>query len=287
MMTTALDRQQVHDSNAAQADAWDGSEGAYWAAHADDFDRSTATYHRALLDAAAFDAADRVLDIGCGSGQLARDAARAARQGHAIGVDLSSEMLAVARARAVAEGLSNVEFICADAQVHEFGAGTFDIAVSRFGAMFFGDPVAAFGNVGRALRPGGRLALVTWQPIEQNPWLTLILGALAAGRPMGGPPADAPGPFGLAQPDRVASILTAAGFDTPELDGIESTTWFGDTADAATEFIAGLQGWMLRDLDDGQRTGALAALRDMFAAHVGPDGVRLESAAWVITALRP
>jgi len=286
MTTTALDRQQVHHSNTAQADAWDGTEGAYWASHADDFDRSTATYHRALLEAVAVESADRVLDIGCGSGQLARDAARVAPQGHAIGVDLSSDMLAVARSRAAAEGLGNVEFICADAQVHEFDAGSFDVAASRFGAMFFGDPVAAFNNIGRALRPGGRLALVAWQPIERNPWLTSILGALAAGRPMGGPPADAPGPFGLSEPDRVSTILTAAGFDAPRFDAIESTTWFGDTAEAATDFIAGLQGWMLRDLDDGQREGALATLHDMFAAHVEPDGVRLGSAAWVITATR-
>jgi len=253
MTTTALDRQQVHHSNTAQADAWDGTEGAYWASHADDFDRSTATYHRALLEAVAVESADRVLDIGCGSGQLARDAARVAPQGHAIGVDLSSDMLAVARSRAAAEGLGNVEFICADAQVHEFDAGSFDVAASRFGAMFFGDPVAAFNNIGRALRQGGRLA---------------------------------PGPFGLSEPDRVSTILTAAGFDAPRLDAIESTTWFGDTAEAATDFIAGLQGWMLRDLDDGQREGALATLHDMFAAHVEPDGVRLGSAAWVITATR-
>src|SRR5262245_51270237 len=99
MTTIALDRRQVRKTIAPQADAWDGDEGAYWAAHADDFDRSTATYHHALLAAMAIRPGDRVLDIGCGSGQVARDAARASRGGGAVGVDLSSEMLAIARER--------------------------------------------------------------------------------------------------------------------------------------------------------------------------------------------
>ena len=283
---TALDRDQVHGSNTAQADAWDGDEGEFWASHADVFDRSAASHHRALLDAAGISAGDRVLDVGCGTGQVTRDAARAAGDGGAVGVDLSSHMLDVAHQRALAEGLHNVEFVLADAQVHPFETGAFDVVTSRFGSMFFGDPVAAFTNIARATRPGGRLALVTWQPMARNEWLGTILGALAAGRQMGGPPANAPGPFGLSEPERVTEILTTAGFGELELADDSAPIWFGDNSDEATAFIAGLQAWMLRDLDDGQRAAALGALHDAFAEHQGADGVQLGSAAWVITATR-
>ena len=136
----------VHDTNTAQLKAWDGDEGAYWAAHADRFDRSVAPYHERLLAAAAIGASERVLDIGCGTGQTTRDAARAADAGDALGVDLSSGMLAVARQRAQAAGLANATFEQSDAQLHPFEREAYDLAVSRTGAMFFGDPTAAFAN---------------------------------------------------------------------------------------------------------------------------------------------
>jgi ubiquinone/menaquinone biosynthesis C-methylase UbiE len=145
-------------ANAEQRRAWDGDEGAYWAAHADRFDRAVAPYHERLMSTAAIAPGERVLDIGCGTGQTTRDAARAAAPGGvALGVDLSSQMLDVARARASDERVRNAAFEQADAQVHPFDAASFDVAISRTGAMFFGDPVAAFTNIHRSLRAGGRM----------------------------------------------------------------------------------------------------------------------------------
>jgi SAM-dependent methyltransferase len=277
----------LHTTNAEQWRAWDGDEGAYWAAHADRFDRAVAPHHDRLMAAAAISAGERVLDIGCGTGQTTRDAARAASPGGtALGVDLSSGMLDVARARAADDGLDNVAFAQVDAQVHPFDPASFDVAISRTGAMFFGEPVVAFTNVARALRPGGRMALVAWQSFADNEWIREITGALTGGRPLSPPPPDAPGPFSLADPARVHALLDAAGFVDVDLTGVSAPEWFGVDADDAHAFVLGLTGWMLRDADDDTRGRAVDALRSTMRAHEGPDGVTFASAAWVITAKR-
>src|SRR5688572_25991891 len=130
---------RIDPANAEQLRAWDGDEGAYWAANADRYDRAVAAHHGSFLAAAAIGRVDRVLDVGCGTGQLTGDAARAAPAGAALGVDLSSAMLDVGRRRAAAAGLPNVAFEQVDAQVHPFDPASFDVVVSRTGAMFFGD----------------------------------------------------------------------------------------------------------------------------------------------------
>src|SRR5262245_51499272 len=141
---------RVDPSNAAALRSWDGDDGAYWVEHDEIFDRSLARYDGSLL--AAVRPGDRVLDLGCGTGSITRAAAR--RSDLAVGIDLSSAMLSVARRKATALRLGNARFVHGDAQVHEFAAGSFDVAVSRAGVMFFGDPVAAFANVAGALRAG-------------------------------------------------------------------------------------------------------------------------------------
>jgi len=273
----------IDPANAEQLEAWDGDEGAYWAEHADEFDRGVAAHHERLMAAAAIDRSDRVLDVGCGTGQTSRDAARAATAGSVLGVDLSSAMLEVARRRAADEGVPNVTFEQADAQVHPFDAGAFDVVISRTAAMFFADQQAAFANLAGALRPGGRLVLLTWQALERNEWIRAFFGALAAGRDLPAPPPNA-GPFSLADPDRVQTLLNGAGFVDVDLDSIEAPMWFGEDAVAATGFILGLMGWMLEGLDEAGRVRATGALHDVMAAHETPDGVLLGSAAWITTA---
>lgn len=276
----------VHPSNAEQLRAWDGDEGAYWAEHPEYFDRSVAAYHERLLAAAAITGPDRVLDIGCGTGQTTRDAARAAAGGSAVGVDLSARMLEVARRRAAQEGVTNAAFEQADAQVHPFPPESFDVAISRTGTMFFGDVTAAFTNIGRTLVPAGRLVLVAWQPLAANEWVREISSALAAGRDLPAPPPGAPGPFSLSDPDRVRGILTAAGFTGVELDGTDAGMWFGADAEDAHRFVLGLMGWMLQGLDETGRARAVDGLRTTMAAHQTGDGVVFGSAAWTITAIR-
>lgn len=170
---------QVDATNTEQLRAWDGTEGDYWAAHANQYDSAVDGYHQPLLDLAAITPDDAVLDIGCGTGQTTRDAARLATAGSALGIDLSARMLDVARAKADQEGLDNVSFEQGDAQIHGFAPASFDVALSRTGSMFFGDPTAAHANIARALRPGGRLALAVWQPMAENEWFTSFVGALS------------------------------------------------------------------------------------------------------------
>src|SRR5688572_19764087 len=145
---TATKAVPVDSSNVAQLRAWDGDEGAYWAHHAEYFDRSVAPYHERLLAVAAIGEGDRVLDVGCGTGQSTRDAGRAAPHGSALGVDLSSRMLDHASRRAAEEDLTNVTFAQVDAQIHPFDPGSYDVVISRTAAMFFGDHAAAFANIG-------------------------------------------------------------------------------------------------------------------------------------------
>jgi len=283
---TATSAVPVDSSNVEQLRAWDGDEGEYWADNAEYFDRSVAVYHERLLTEAAIAERDHVLDVGCGTGQTTRDAARAASAGAAFGVDLSSRMLDFARRRAAEEGVTNVTFAQADAQIHPFEPDAFDVAISRTAAMFFGDHVAAFGNIGRALRSGGRLVLVTWQPLAGNEWIREISRALAAGRDLPTPPPDA-GPFSLSDPDRVRALLASAGFADVELEGTTAGMWFGNDADDAHGVVLGLMGWMLGGLDDAGRRRAIDALHATMAAHETPDGVLFESAAWTIQATRP
>jgi SAM-dependent methyltransferase len=198
-------------------------------------------------------------------------------------------MLERARQQARVDGLTNVGFEQADAQVHPFDEHAFDVAISRFGAMFFADPVAAFANIGQALRPGGRLALLAWRPLAANEWLSAIRGALAAGRILPEPPVGAPGPFGLAGAADVRRILGAAGFNDVVLDIVDEPVRLGADADDAFGFLRGLSitRGLLDGLDDTAVAGALEQLQAVLATYDTGRGVLLDSSAWLITARRP
>lgn len=286
-MTTTSSAVSVDPANREQLQAWDGDEGAYWAVHADHFERALDRYDGPFFAAAAIGAADRVLDVGCGTGKTTRDAARVAPAGSALGVDLSSAMVAVARQRAVDEGIHNVRFEQVDAQIHPFEPDAFDVAIGRTSVTFFADRVAGLTNIGRALRRGGRLVLLTWQPMPQQEWIREFSTAFAAGRDLPAPPPEAPGPFTLDDPDVIGSVLDAAGYIDVRLDGRREPMWFGADADDAYRLVLGLLGWMLAGLDDDGRAAAQDALRATIAAHATPDGVLYDSATWITRATRP
>ena len=205
-----------------------------------------------------------------------------------MGIDLSSQMLEVARRRAAEEGLDNASFVHGDAQVHAFPPAAFDVVISRFGAMFFADPVAAFANVGGAMRAGGRVALIAWQELARNEWLTAIRGALAQGRDLPTPPAGMPGPFGFADPDRVVTILVDAGFHDVRIDEVEAAFRLGADPEDAYEFVKdlGMVRGLLQDLAPDEQAAARADLRTAIESHAGADGVVFGSRAWMISAVR-
>ena len=273
-------------ANLEMAEAWDGAEGEHWARHADRYERAGRRHLQRLLDASTIGRHDSVLDVGCGTGKSTREAARMAASGSALGVDLSARMLERAREAAEAEGLANVRFEQADAQVHPFDDEAFDVAISSFGAMFFADPVAAFANIGRALRPGGRMVLLAWREMERNEWLTAIRGAVAVGRRLPEPPSNAPGPFGLADADHVRRVLDAAGFVDVTLEEIDEPVDFGTDADDAFAFLStfGVTRGLTQDLDEHDRNRALDALRRTLVEHETDQGVVLGTSAWLISA---
>ena len=274
--------------NVEQAASWDGPSGAAWVAREEFQNAALAAHTELLMAAASVQRSDHVLDVGCGTGDTARKCARLAVDGDVHGVDLSSAMLARARERAATEGITNVTFEQADAQVHPFPDTHFDVVLSRFGVMFFADPPAAFANLARATTPGGRFAAVVWQPVARNAWLQVPRAALAIGRELPPIPEDVPGPFGLADADRVHRILGQAGWSDVHLDDARVPYDYGtDPATAARHAseIGVLRG-LLQDLDDAQTTRAMAALTDAMVEHHTAEGVHLDSQVWVVSAVR-
>jgi SAM-dependent methyltransferase len=245
------------------------------------YDAELRRHDEVLRRAVAVQAHERVLDVGCGAGQTTRQAARTASAGSAFGVDVSAPAIGRARELARAEGLGNVIFENGDAQVHRFPAERFDLAMSRFGTMFFEDPVAAFGNVGRALRPGGRLVMMVWQAAERNEWDAVIRRALGAAGPSAGPD-----PFSLGDPPAVRHILAAAGFSDIGFTDVREPVYYGPDVPAALDWVHGFActSAILKRLDPAAATRADERLRDALAEHLTDDGVWVDSRAWIVTA---
>jgi len=276
--------------NREQAEAWDGPEGEHWAVHHARFDATIAPHHRLLMAAAAIAPGERVLDIGCGNGITSRDAARAAGpSGEVLGIDLSGPMLARAKELTTNEELDNVRFEQGDAQVHPFDPGAYDLAISRFGTMFFLDPVAAFTNIASALRSGGRLAMLVWQSVAANEWVSALRDAVAVGRDLPVPPPGAPSPFSLADTEFTRRTLTEAGFTDFGFTPSEQPWPMGTDAGDAYGFVIGLRviQMLLEDLDEATRAQALDNLRATMVDHQTGDGVIFGSAAWIMTARKP
>jgi SAM-dependent methyltransferase len=243
-----------------------------------DYDSELRSHYPHLRAAAAIAAGERVLDVGCGAGESTRDAARAAAPAPVLGIDISEALLAQARARS--EGIANVRFVLADAQTHPFADGEFDVAISRFGTMFFADPAVAFANLARALRPGGRLAMLVWQAYERNTWVREV------DRAVGAEP-DTSEAFSLGDPATVRRLL--AGFDDIGFDEVREPVFYGPDAAAAVAFVSAFQSThdALAAMGPDEATAARERLRALMEAHRTPEhGVALDSRAWIVTARR-
>ena len=235
--------------------------------------------------AAAVRTHDRVLDVGCGAGQSTREAARAAVDGSAVGVDVSAPVLERARRLSRAEGLGNVAFQLGDAQMHPFPPTHFDLCISRFGTMFFADPVVAFTNVRRALRPGARLVVMVWQSADRNEWFTATREAIAGSRTPTASTSDVE-PFSLADPADTRRMLTAAGFAGIAFSDIREPVLYGPDPAAACDAVLGLRHArdLLAGLDAPTSKHALDRLRATLIAHDTGSGVYFDSRAWIVTA---
>jgi SAM-dependent methyltransferase len=255
--------------------------------NATDFDAELRLHNEVLRRACRIQRHEHVLDIGCGTGQTTRDAARMAPAGSALGVDISAPAIERARELARAERLPNVTFDQGDAQIHHFLPGHFDLALSRFGTMFFDDSVAAFANIGRALRPAGRLVMMVWQRHEENEWSVSIERALR-GREGAALAPEAPDPFSLADPATVEGILDAAGFSNVTFTDIREPVYFGEDVAAALTWVRGFASTsdVLKHLDRASPAGAIERLRETLASRARDDGVWFDSRAWLVAARR-
>jgi len=254
-----------------------------------DYDAELRLLNEQLRAATGVRATDRVLDIGCGTGQTTREAARVAESGHALGVDISAGMLDRARQLSEEEGLQNVSYEQADAQVHRFPSEHFDLCISRFGTMFFTDPVAAFTNIREALRPSARLVLMVWQDQDRNEWASAIRRALAADSALPVLSAGSAEPFSLGDPGTVEGILGSAGFIEIGFTDVNEPVYYGRDSSAAYEFVSGfmMTKELLAGLDpSSKKERAIGRLHDTLVEHETDRGVWFDSRAWIVAARR-
>jgi SAM-dependent methyltransferase len=252
----------------------------------DFYDAELRAHHEHLRAAYGISPGDEILDIGCGTGLTTREAARAAAPGRVVGIDVSERMLERARKVTAAERLDNVRYKLGDAEVHRFDPASVDVAISRFGTMFFSDPAAAFANISAALRPEARLVLLVWQRREHNEWALAIDAALGDAAQPPPPRAD---PFSLGDAEAAARILEGAGFDGLRFEDVHEPVLYGRDLDTALGFVRGFQSTSaaLASLSDDEAARTVERLRETLAAHYSDrPGVVFDSRSWLITARR-
>jgi ubiquinone/menaquinone biosynthesis C-methylase UbiE len=252
----------------------------------DFYDFELQVHHEHLRGAYGINSGDRVLDIGCGTGLTTREAGRLAAPGRVLGVDVSERMLKRARELTAAEGLDNVRYELGDAQVHSFDPAGFDVAISRFGTMFFDDPAAAFANMAAALRPGARLVLLIWQRRQDNDWVQTFDAALGHAAQ---PPSPALDAFSLGDAKTTERLLEGAGLDDIRFEDVREPVLYGHDLDAALAIVLGFQDTKraLESLSDEEAAHTVERLRATLEAHYSDErGIALDSRSWLITARR-
>jgi SAM-dependent methyltransferase len=252
----------------------------------DFYDAELRAHHEHLRAAYGIAPGDEVLDIGCGAGLTTREAGHASASGRVVGVDVSEPMLRRARELTAAEALDNVSYVLGDAQRQAFEPGRFDVAISRFGLMFFSDPDAALANIASALRPGARLAALVWQPRERNAWAAAIATALGD---VPEPPPSVPDPFSLGDAAATARLLERAGFEAVRLEDVDEPVFYGHDVDAVLDVVRGFAGTRaaLETMSPDDADQAIGRLRATLEDHHDDDqGVVFAARSWLVTARR-
>lgn len=281
-----LEKDRTHD--------WNGDSGDRWAANIERLDRMLQDFGDAAIAAAAPRSGERVIDIGSGSGTSSFALARlTGRGGQVLGVDISRQLVALAESLATQD--QPVKFLCADAEVSALPPAHFDLLFSRFGVMFFDDPVAAFGHMRHSLKPGGRMAFVCWRGAAENDWVRLPIAAIRDIVEVAPADPEAPGPFAFGNRDRLERILTAAGFADVAIAPFDAVIPYGsgETREQAVDdaldmaFEVGPLSRALADQPDDIRARAASAVRAALAQRPGETSVMIDGAAWIVTARNP
>lgn len=289
-MIMTADTAAVGD-NADQIDYWNGEAGDKWTRHRVSQDRMLAPLGALSLAAAAVVPGERVIDVGCGCGDSSLALARAvAPQGQVTGIDISEQMLGEARVRAGEEPALPLGFIKADAASHAFPGGDIDVVHSRFGVMFFNDPHAAFANLARALRPGGRIAFICWRPLSENEWVReplAVAARLAELPPI--PPPGTPGPFAFGDRDYLVSILAAGGFTDHDIVPHDRPVVMGESLEEGLNKIVDNSpvSRALGGAEEALRARVTEAIGEAMQSYMTPEGLTLGTATWLVTARKP
>jgi SAM-dependent methyltransferase len=275
--------------NSDQIAFWNGAGGEKWLARHDRMEPQLAPLGLAAIEAAAPRAGERVIDIGCGTGPTSLKLADlVGERGLVLGVDVSEALIEAARHNA--RGRANLQFLLGDASRHKLQGG-FDLLFSRFGVMFFADPVSAFAHLRSALKPAGRLAFVCWRTFKENDWAFLpFMAAVPHLPPIERPAPDAPGPFAFGDPERVKRLLKEAGFADIAVAPLDRHMTAGETVDRAVAFVSdtGPVSRVLTDASPAQREAAVASIRQMFEKRMADGvGLSLPAACWIVTARNP
>jgi SAM-dependent methyltransferase len=271
-----------------QSKLWNGPSGQAWIDLQEAFDRSLKPLEDLLVQAVAAQAAQQVLDVGCGTGATTLAIAQQlGTRGSCTGIDISNPMLAVARTRAARAG-SRARFVCADVQAHAFDPAAFDCLVSRFGVMFFDAPVQAFANLRRAAKVGATMHFIAWRSTAENAFMTTAERAAAPLLPALPPrQPDAPGQFAFADRERVRAILQDSGWGAIDIRPVDVTCTMTESDLARYSARLGPVGRALREADAATHARVVAALRDAFAPFVHDGTARFTAACWMIGARNP
>jgi SAM-dependent methyltransferase len=274
------------EGNDEQARLWNGPSGRAWVENQELLDRMYEPFERLIVEIASAKPRRAVLDVGCGAGATTLAVARGSGAPYVQGVDISELLIAVARARAERER-TPATFICANAQTYSFEPATFDLIVSRFGVMFFDDPVAAFANLRHATRDGGELRVIPWRSAAENPFMTTAERAAAPLLPNLPPRRqNAPGQFALADDRAMHAILEASGWSEIDIRPIDVTCRMPATDLARHVTRLGPVGQALQDVDADTRAGVTETVLAAFVPFVHGDEVRFTAGCWMVEARR-
>jgi len=278
----------TEEPNRQQAEYWGAAQ--KWIEFQDGLDAALGPVLRRTLKAAALQPGEAVLDIGCGTGASAMTAAEiVGPKGRVLGADISDLLLRRAGTRAGEAGIENVEFRQADAQVHPLEAAGYDAVISRFGVMFFADPVAAFANIARALRPGGRMAFMAWADLENNPWFEIPrLEAVAQVGEMPAVEEQGPNPMAFADRGYVCDLLDRAGWQDISVSAVEvKLTPMGGPEGAATLICRlGMAARILqaKDTSEADARAVEAATAEALRGYDTPEGIQIPAMLNLTTA---
>jgi len=276
--------------NTDMSDYWNGDGGHEWIRFQRIIDKGLTPFGERAMEVANLQFGEKVLDIGCGCGDTSFEISRRiGKEGYVQGVDISNLLLNKAKSKVPDQTIANVSFECADAQVHSFRGAYYDVMFSRNGVMFFNEPILAFSNIRRALKPNGRLVFICWQPVKENQWVNLPL-TVAANFVQLPEPTDpeSPGGFSFGDPARIERILSSSGFDNISIQEFSGEFLVGETLHQAVDFLSNIgpasNAIKSSEMEAEEQNLFDSALHELLLSQLRPEGVKLDAAMWIVTA---